>query len=126
MAAVTHKASCVCGAVQMETVGSPIFSGYCHCNECRHSLVNEKPFVTAFESKNVKITSGADKITHYKMGQASDRGFCSLCGTRLFNYVEPKSMQIVYPSLFEFARSGELDSGELPPDWKPQAHIVCT
>lgn len=52
----------------------------------------------------------------------TDRGFCSECGTRLFNHIEGK-FWVVYPSAFEFGGNGANDSGELPDDWKPKCHI---
>ncbi|MQX95123.1 GFA family protein [Sinorhizobium medicae] len=74
---VTRTGGCLCGALRYEVSGEPLRVGLCHCSDCRKE--SGSSFVTfavwpspAFKSTGeVKIFAG--------------RGFCPVCGSRLFN-----------------------------------------
>ncbi len=100
---IIRSGGCLCGAVTYSTKGPPIRVGLCHCTDCRRE--SGSAFVTfavwpahAFESRgHLEVFDG--------------RGFCSTCGSRLFN-VSKDEVEI---------RIGSLDMA--PTDLEPTYEI---
>src|SRR5262249_2979909 len=67
----THKAGCICGAVQLEVTGDPAVQVYCHCNSCRGWLGAPIHAASLWPAPNVKVTKGADKLGLYKRTENS-------------------------------------------------------
>jgi hypothetical protein len=80
MADQTYKASCACGAVQLEITGDPAVQAYCHCNSCRSWLSAPIHAAALWPSPNVKVVKGADSLGLYKRTENSLRQFCKRCG----------------------------------------------
>ena len=101
-----HRGSCLCGAVRYTVRGDPVHVGRCHCADCRK------------ESGSAFTVYGQWPLDAFEVsGEISSfdgRGFCSRCGSRLLNPVEPGD------ELVEI-RIGSLD--EAPFELRPQAEI---
>lgn len=80
MASGTYKASCPCGAVQLELNGEPAVQVYCHCESCRTWLSAPIHGATLWPTPNVKVVKGGDNLGMYKRTEASHRQFCKSCG----------------------------------------------
>jgi hypothetical protein len=101
---IIRSGSCLCGAVTYSVKDAPMRIGLCHCSDCRKE--SGSSFVTfgvwpshAFETTGeVKFYNG--------------RGFCSGCGSRLFNAIEEDGVEI---------RVGSLDMA--PSDLEPTYEI---
>ena len=59
----TYKASCTCGAVQLEVTGEPAVQAYCHCNSCRGWLGAPIHAAALWPTPSVRIVKGADNLT---------------------------------------------------------------
>jgi hypothetical protein len=80
MADPVYKASCACGAVQLEITGDPAVQAYCHCNSCRSWLSAPIHAAALWPAPNVKVVKGADNLGLYKRTEGSHRQFCKSCG----------------------------------------------
>ena len=78
-----HSGTCFCGAVGVEVTGAPEAMGYCHCESCRSWSAGPVNAFTLWKPENVKVTKGAEFVSHYKKTDMSDRQFCSQCGGHL-------------------------------------------
>ena len=81
----THKGSCFCGAVRIETTGEPAVMGYCHCNSCRAWSAGPVNAFTLWKPANVRIVAGADNVASFRKTEMSERQYCIKCGGHLMN-----------------------------------------
>jgi hypothetical protein len=84
--------SCLCGAVRYEIVGPLPAPSACHCAQCRrqHGALG---VYTLAPTERYKIIGGRH-IAWYESSPGIRRGFCKVCGSKLF---------------WERADSGQLD-----------------
>src|SRR5207237_1659221 len=73
----THKATCYCGAVEIELRGEPLEMGYCHCEACRRYSAAPVSAFTLWKIDNVKVTKGAEFLGKFKQSEMSDRRYCT-------------------------------------------------
>ena len=78
-----HTGSCFCGAVEIEVSGAPEAMGYCHCESCRSWSAGPVNAFTLWKPASVKVTKGAEFISHFRKTEISDRQFCRQCGGHL-------------------------------------------
>src|SRR4029078_13117073 len=76
----TYKASCLCGAAQLEIAGDPAVQAYCHCGSCRGWLRAPIDAAALWPTSNVTVVKGADNLGVYKRTENSHRHFCKSCG----------------------------------------------
>ena len=76
----THKGSCYCGAVELETTGEALDMGYCHCEACRRYSTAPVSLFTLWKPENVKITNGESNLGKFKSSDISERRYCTKCG----------------------------------------------
>ena len=79
----TCKGVCFCGAVELEVTGSPVATGYCHCEDCRAWSAAPVNAVSLWAPDGVRVTKGEDKIGTYNKTEHSHRKFCTSCGGHL-------------------------------------------
>jgi hypothetical protein len=74
---------CLCGAVRYRVKGDlrPTLSA-CHCSQCRRHHGALGVFSSA-EATAVEI-EGLDKLRWYQSSDGARRGFCAVCGAKLF------------------------------------------
>lgn len=77
----THRGTCFCKAVEIETSGAPAVMAFCHCESCRTWLSAPVHGATLWPSANVKVLRG--ELGTYKKTEASHRQFCLRCGGRV-------------------------------------------
>ena len=78
-----HAGECFCGAVKIEVSGDPTGMGYCHCTSCRSWSGGPVNAFTLWAPDNVKIVTGADKVSTFSKTPLSERQYCSECGGHL-------------------------------------------
>ena len=83
--AETHKGSCYCGAVAIETSGSPEAMGYCHCDACRTYSGAPMAAFTLWKTDAVKVTGGEELLGYFQSSDFSHRRYCTKCGGRVMN-----------------------------------------
>jgi hypothetical protein len=79
---VTHRGSCLCGAVTFEFDGDLRAPDACHCSQCRKQSGHY--FASSDVPRAALTIRGADKVTWFASSEHVRRGFCSNCGTTLF------------------------------------------
>jgi len=104
----THPGSCRCGSVSMKATGSPQFSGYCHCDDCRRS--NGAPIVSfaGFGRAQVEWKS-QERLAEWNNGPFT-RMFCKACGSPVA-YADQQVSEIVF-----FYTGFMKDPSAFPPD----------
>jgi hypothetical protein len=80
MSNTTYKASCICGAVQLEISGDPAVQAICHCSSCRGWLSAPLHAAALWPTPSVKVVKGADNLGLYRKTENSHRQFCKSCG----------------------------------------------
>ncbi len=105
------RGQCLCGSVKFEVEDQFLYSGYCHCGECRLAGSGGTP-IGGIEKVKFAITSVEDTLASYSKSSASKFYFCSHCGSSVFSEKpEAGLMHVRYGAL--------IDS----PSLKPQAHM---
>lgn len=74
-----HTGHCLCGNVQFEASGKPLWVAHCHCNSCRRSTGAPVTTFVGFGKDQVTYTRG--ERTFYESSPGVRRGFCARCGT---------------------------------------------
>ena len=83
---IVHKASCLCGNIEIIANGKPNYAEYCHCTMCQKSSGSSFMVWVVFDKKNVTVTKG--EITKYQSGPSLARGFCAHCGSNVSIHTE--------------------------------------
>lgn len=79
---MSHKGSCLCGAINFEIQGDLAGPDACHCVACRK---HSGHFFVSTDVPRASLTiNGNEKITWFQSSQKVRRGFCSVCGSSLF------------------------------------------
>jgi len=72
---------CLCGAIQFEARGKPLWVAYCHCHSCRRSTGAPVTTFVGYLRSQIHYTSGERKT--YNSSPGVRRSFCPDCGTPL-------------------------------------------
>ena len=81
----TLKGSCLCGSLQFEATGDPIFQGFCQCLDCRKVGSGRYPAM-GYPEQAVKVSG--ERRTYAKAGESGKpiyRNFCPTCGGMVFD-----------------------------------------
>ena len=100
---------CLCGALRYEAKGSPMFAGYCCCDDCQKASGSGFiPFI-GYKANVIKIAGAV--IRHQldqKDGRSSVRNSCAKCGSLVYGGdVGESDFHTIYagtldhPSLFQ-------------------------
>lgn len=90
------KGSCLCGAIEyeVEPIAGKVYN--CHCSQCQKS--HGAAFATQVFAKGetLRFIKGEGCVREYSHSPAHQgiRAFCSLCGSRLMNYLPDKSLYL--------------------------------
>ena len=122
MGQIVRHASCACGTVRCEAVGTPIVSGVCYCSDCQEGgrriealpgapRVRDEDGGTpmlAYRDDRFRCVSGADKLVAYKLSDKAPtrRMVASCCNSGMFLKFERGFWTSSYRLRY---------SGELPP-----------
>jgi len=74
---------CLCGAIRYEASEPPINAGICHCRMCQKSTGSAFMVIAGFSRTALRFTEGEPKL--YKSSAIMEKGFCSNCGSLLFD-----------------------------------------
>lgn len=75
------KGQCLCGAVQFEVTGEPIWSLVCHCESCRKATSSPVTAFVCFPKTAVSWTG--QPPASYHSSEKAERWFCGRCGSQL-------------------------------------------
>lgn len=76
--------SCMCKSVRFAFTGSPRFVADCVCDSCRRAHGATAVCWVGVKNDQFRLTDGDSSLAWYASSGASERGFCTECGTRLF------------------------------------------
>ena|SRR3989338_3745171 len=78
--AKTHTGGCRCGALRFEAQEPRLFSGLCHCRNCR--LGTSAPFsmIIGIPKNQFKWTQGEEHIKVYQFSEKFEGIYCGMCG----------------------------------------------
>ncbi|KAI0775479.1 Mss4-like protein [Irpex lacteus] len=117
-----HTGRCLCGKISYELRGQPIFSGLCHCSNCKQWTGAESGWYVFFNKEQISYTKGQDTLgiyddTETARGVTLRRNFCPTCGS---------SLTVVLTAREEMTgvAVGTLE-GDIYEMWKPQAELYC-
>ena len=79
---MTHRGSCLCGAVTFEVSCALPPPDACHCSQCRKHSGHY--FASTDVPRSAVTVRGAENVTWYRSSEKARRGFCSKCGSSLF------------------------------------------
>ena len=99
--AATYKASCFCGAIELEVTGKPAFAGYCHCRDCQAWSAAPINAFSLWKSDSVRITKGESDIGTFHKTENSFRKFCKVCGGHLMTEHPRMRLIDVYANLLQ-------------------------
>jgi hypothetical protein len=111
-------ASCACGSVELETIGAPITSLVCYCDDCQEgarqieALPNARPVqdpdggtaYVVYRKDRVQCGKGAPLLKHYKISEKSvtNRVVASCCNSAMYlNFDDGKHWVDVYRARFQ-------------------------
>ena len=83
MALTRNTGQCLCGTVRFSFEGEPRFVAECVCESCRRAHGASVVGWVGVKSDQFTVDAGADALSWYQSSAASERGFCTLCGTRV-------------------------------------------
>jgi predicted GNAT family acetyltransferase len=99
--AASYKASCFCGAVELEVTGKPAIAGYCHCRDCQAWSAAPVNAFSLWKSDSVRVTKGEAEIGTFHKTENSYRKFCKLCGGHLMTDHPRMRLIDVYANLLQ-------------------------
>jgi hypothetical protein len=79
---MTHKGSCLCGAVSFEVAGDLPPPDGCHCSLCRKQSGHY--FASTDVPRAALAIAGEENVAWYRSSEKVRRGFCRVCGSSLF------------------------------------------
>ncbi len=123
------KARCYCGDVRWRVArqAEVVFSGYCHCDDCRRSHATSLYQYVYVDAKDFHVERGQEQIrafTTVKDGSFK-RHFCQRCGTRVYNTLQvphnghQMELRGIFPSLMESIQDAK------DPRWTPRKHTCA-
>ena len=80
-----YTGGCLCGAVQYEAEGEPLYAGHCYCGDCRKASGSGFVPFMGFASSAVRF-SGRTRQFRSKALRGGDavRNSCPICGSLVF------------------------------------------
>lgn len=77
-----HRASCLCGEINVEVEGDLPQADACHCSQCRKQSGH---YWASVDLPTDRVTvRGEDNVRWYQASNTVRRGFCQTCGSFLF------------------------------------------
>lgn len=95
----TYKCSCFCKSVQFEATLKNLDLVICHCSMCR-KLAGSTGFASLEFANDVTFFQ-KEYLSVFNSSEFAERGFCSNCGTTLFDHFKPAKAFFVPPAVIE-------------------------
>ncbi|GLR69633.1 GFA family protein [Agaribacter marinus] len=89
------KGGCLCGAVEYEIKDDLIYSGYCHCSECRRWTGAPFSSTGGVKASDFKLNKGKSLLASFSKGENSTSYFCTKCSSNLYGEVPEYNMTYV-------------------------------
>jgi hypothetical protein len=106
------EGSCLCGSVRFTVSDDFVYSGYCHCSECRRFSGSSFSIFGGVLKEKLKLIQGETDIGRYRKSEKSIMCFCRNCGSSLF--ADKPKINMVHLRVGTLSRA---------PILRPQIHI---
>ena len=83
--------SCQCGGVAFEISGPLLGAAHCHCTKCRKQTGAAFRTRARVAKAHFRVVRGEALIRFYESSPDFHRGFCSRCGSPVYNHNGPNS-----------------------------------
>ncbi|MEK7105489.1 MAG: GFA family protein [Patescibacteria group bacterium] len=104
MEKVLHVGSCKCGTIKFEVITESVWSGYCHCKDCRKATGAPVSAFVIFRKADVQWKGRQPK--EHKPSIKVTRTFCEVCGSPIsYEHVEWPGRIDFYTCLFDDAEN---------------------
>jgi hypothetical protein len=94
---MTATGKCLCGAVRFTVTAVETHHHVCHCGTCRR-WAGGPVFAAAADGVSFE---GAESLVRYRSSEWARRGFCKVCGSNLFYYLEPTGQYMMCVGAFD-------------------------
>ena len=75
-----EQGRCFCGAIRIEARGAALFSGYCHCQDCRDWSGSPMASFIMWPHAAVTVLQGQEDLMIAGRIPETPRGWCGRCG----------------------------------------------
>jgi len=85
------EGNCLCGGVTYAFDGEPVVTGVCHCTDCRRQTGTGPSIVVGVPATELQVqgdTLRSFATTGTDHGTATNRHFCSACGSPIVSRVD--------------------------------------
>ncbi len=72
---------CLCGAIEFEAAGAPLWIAHCHCRSCRRNTGSAVATFLGLPEASFRYVTGAPRV--FASSPGVRRSFCENCGTPL-------------------------------------------
>jgi len=117
----TSSGGCLCGAVRFTAQGVETDYHACHCGMCRRWSGGAPFFSATTESVAFEST---EQLARYASSSWAERGFCRVCGTTLFYFLEPTQAYMMSVGAFDDQSPFQLVL-EIFIDSKPEGYALA-
>lgn len=97
----TYRATCFCGAVEIEASGAPAVMGYCHCGDCQAWSAAPINAFSLWSPESVRVTRGEENVGTFNKTESSYRKYCKICGGHLMTDHPGMGLVDVYANLLQ-------------------------
>jgi hypothetical protein len=87
---ITHRGSCLCGAVRYELSAELGEFGYCHCKSCRKASGSAHAANAPIATSACRVVDPDGALREFESSPGKFRGFCSRCGSPIYARVAAK------------------------------------
>ena len=119
--AQVYGGGCLCGTVRFTFVGTPRFVAHCVCESCRRAHGATVVGWVGVNTAAFSLQAGEGVFRWYRSSEASERGFCTHCGTRLLfrsdKWPGEMHMALACVDLPHDLRANVISFREEWPDW---------
>jgi len=70
---------CLCGNLQFQLRGKPLWVAHCHCDSCRRNTGSAVATFVGYKKEQLSYTRGERRF--FESSPGVQRGFCADCGT---------------------------------------------
>jgi len=78
---------CSCGTVQFSVEDQFLYSGHCHCSQCRRASSSAFSAFGGIQKEKLQVKNGKGSISIFAKNEDDLVSFCTACGSILFSVI---------------------------------------
>lgn len=100
-----RKGGCLCGSVRYRTVGEPVRTTVCHCNDCQTRTGSAFAVLLAFSDQHVEFSGSVLTVYEHRSDESGRwirNHFCGQCGVTVMLTIErSQTLRIISAGTFD-------------------------